>query len=879
MDDRRLDLNPNRLSCQGGSHQGLNAPVGRNGRVRKHPPKGRATPVEANVEGDPMSKSIPSKVASCRSRAPALLAARCIAVATLAVSSAIMAQPRTLTPEAKGQARSTTEATDTQSPKLMEVVVTAQRRTQNIENVPISIQVVGAHELATQNDSTLQSLTETLPGVHIATGTVADDLYIRGIGSGENPGFEQSVGTFVDDMYFGRSRMSEAAFLDLDRIEVLKGPQSTFFGNNAIAGALNIVTQKPGKTFDAWMRALYGMFGQYTLEGAIGGPITDTFGARVAVTENGEEQGWLTNTTNGEHIPRNNNAAGRITLSYDPSDKLSAILKMEASRHRTLDAASDEPLQWTNCPPPAPLGLASPDRFCPNAITAKVPMGLSNDNVAYLPGEHNSLSSVVDELTLQYRTWGQTFTAVTGYYNFHYLQDFDKSGLPTLVETNQFLEGYHQFSQELRVASPADARVEYLAGLYYQTDHDYEDYNIVAPFLNGTVDKLDPFLAPYLAPPGTSFAAAPDFVQSEDVYSAFGSVHWHVTGELDLNAGLRASWVKKDFLGVLEYATSTQNYGGLVALPSAIQARVFPLLGSAGSLPLTQSNHALMPSAGLQYHLPHSAMLYVTFARGFKAGGFDGENTVNQYGTGIEYGPEHVNAYEAGIKSKWFSDTLLVNFDLFREDYSDLQVGATVYHPATNTYSAVISNAAKSRSQGAELEADWVPTGRLRLSADVTYLKSQYLDYTTAAPTNLQNYCAGLTLAQYSAIPLCGRFSYPVENNAYNLSGFPTQFSPKWSGSVAATYRFPLSDGVNLLTQLRPYFTTSYNPDPDGLFPSVGGYVRLDGRISLESTDDRWAVDLIGKNLTNRIIVTDYVPDQAVREPPRSVAVQVRYHW
>lgn len=762
--------------------------------------------------------------------------------------------------------------------RLSEVVVTAERRSENVQNVPISIQVVKGEKLATQNYNALESLTETVPGVHIATGQVTDDLYIRGIGSGENPGFEQSVGVFVDDLYFGRSRMSEAAFLDLDRIEVLKGPQSTYFGNNAIAGALNIVTRKPGKTFDAWARALYGMFGQYALEGAVGGPITNGFGARLAVTENGEARGWLTNTTNGQHIPRNNNAAGRITLSYQPFDNLSAILKVEGSRHRTFGASSDQPLQWSNCPPPAPLGLASPDRFCPNAIADKAPMGLSNDDVAYLPGEHNSLSTVVDELTLSYRNWGQTFTSVTGYYNFHYLQDYDKSGLPTLVETNQFLEGYHQFSQELRVASPADARVEYLAGVYYQTDHDYEDYNIVAPFLNGTVLKLDPFLAPYLTP-GTSFGAAPDFVQSEDVYSAFGSLNWHVTDRLSLNAGLRASRVNKDFLGLLEYATSTQNYGGLVPLPAAIQSRVVPLLGPAGSLPLTQSNHALMPSGGIQYHFRRSAMAYLAFARGFKAGGFDGEDTIDQYKTGIAYGPEHVNSYEVGIKSKWLSDTLLLNFDLFREDYSALQVGATVYHAATNTYSAVISNAAKSRSQGAELEMAWIPTARWRVNGNVTYLKSRYLDYTTAAATNLQNYCAGLKLAQYTATPLCSRFPYPVQNNTYNLSGFPTQFAPKWSGSFAASYSLPIGSDVDLVTELSSFFTTSYNPDPDGLFPSVSGYVRLDGRISIESTDGQWAVDLIGKNLTNRIIVTDYVPDQAVREPPRNAAVQFRYHW
>src|SRR5882762_5906458 len=197
--------------------------------------------------------------------------------------------------------------------RLEEIIVTAQKRTENLQDVPVSVQVIGGQILAQQNHNSLEELTQTVPAVHISAGADqngSNSIFIRGIGSGSDPSFDQSVAVFTDDIYKGRSRMSEAAFLDLDRIEVLKGPQTTFFGNNAIAGALNIVTKKPGDHFDAWSRALYGMFGQYAVEGAVSGPITDTFGARLAVTRNGDDRGWIENVSLGEHAPRINNLAG-----------------------------------------------------------------------------------------------------------------------------------------------------------------------------------------------------------------------------------------------------------------------------------------------------------------------------------------------------------------------------------------------------------------------------------------------------------------------------------------------------------------------------------------------------------------------------------------
>jgi len=225
--------------------------------------------------------------------------------------------------------------------------------------------------------------------------------------------------------------MTGATFLDLDRIEVLKGPQSTFFGNNAIAGALNLITKKPGNHFDAWGRALYGMFGQYALEGAMGGPITDTFGARLAVSRNGYSRGWIDNVNTGEHVPRVNNLAGRLTLAFNPSENFDVTLKVEGGQHRLEGAFLDEPLQWTNCPPPEPLS-PSFGGFCNVALaTPGVPIGLDNNKMTGLPGQGSSLSTFADVLTLNYRKWEHTFTSVSGFYNYHFNANADFNYVPT----------------------------------------------------------------------------------------------------------------------------------------------------------------------------------------------------------------------------------------------------------------------------------------------------------------------------------------------------------------------------------------------------------------------------------------------------------------
>lgn len=343
---------------------------------------------------------------------------------------------------------------------------------------------------------------------------------------------------------------------------------------------------------------------------------------------------------------------------------------------------------------------------------------------------------------------------------------------------------------------------------------------------------------------------------------------------------MRGSEVQKDFIQSSAIGVATQLYGGFVPDPPAIQQAI----SVATANPIgpgtyqSRSDHALMPSAVANYKLDAETMLYFSYRKGFKAGGYNS-------GFGAlppslaTFGPEHVNAYELGLKSKWFDDRLRVNADVFRSDYADLQVNAAFYTPTTG-YIDIVRNAAATRAQGVELETEWAASKNFRLSADVTYLHSRYVSYPGATATTLQGYCS----TNY-VLPGCSPYPNPTPP-FQNLSGRPTDDAPTWSGDVDAQYTLPLSGGYKLTADLDTYFTTDYflSGDFGGIddpFGEVGGYVKFDGRLSLQMPDGHWTFDVIGKNLTNRLIVTNGQQGiyQLAKEEPRNVAIQARYRW
>ena len=761
------------------------------------------------------------------------------------------------------------------TPQIEEVVVTVQRRQETLQEVPTSAEVVTGETIAQRNLGSLVDLAQTVPSVHISNDGAGGQLFIRGVGSGSNETFDQSVATFVDDIYHGSAHETAASFLDVERVEVLKGPQSTFFGNNAIAGALNIITAKPTlDEFGGYARALYGDYGQYTAEAAVNVPVSDQFAFRVAANVNGLS-GWQENPTVGENQPNQSNQAGRISALWKPDESFDALLKVEATKNvdRTGSVIG-------GCPPQAPF---VPAGFCQTALSLGLPTGgLHSDVNTSGPGQGIWLNTFDTVLTANYRRWSHTLTSVTGYSSYDSTQNLNASATPQDMLGFQLGEKYHQFSQEFRITSPVGQPVEYLGGVYFQTDHtDGDPGALTYFFLNPTIESLPSFaaLVPYLP-----LAESPSFVQSEQVYSLFGSVTWHMTDALRLNAGLRETWDHKDSTLSAFYGTGTQQFGSIVPFPAALQPVLGPLaaglLGAVTDSSNAQTYKALMPSAGLQYDLTANSMAYFTYANGFKAGvpvtAFAGVVSPPLL-------PEHVNSYELGVKNELFGRRLLLNFDVFRSNYRDLQVSSTQFTPAGAALS-VITNAASSLSEGAEFEGKWIINENFRLDSTVTYLDSHYVSYPNVTPTYLESFCHSNPTSS-GCIAL-----YP--NGAgltQDLSGRPTDYAPRWSGSVTGSYSTNLPNAYSVTSALTAIFSTSYfngNSSTDDPLLLQGGYTRLDARLTLDSPNKRWAIDLIGKNLTNVYILgggngatglpTALGSLLLQREAPRTYALQVR---
>ena len=778
---------------------------------------------------------------------------------------------------------------------LEEIVVTARKREENLQDVPISAQVVTGQTLADYNIKSLTELSQSLPGIQLNSTGAGGQFFIRGIGSGASFQFDQSVGTFIDDIFHGRTRVADEAFLDLDRVEVLKGPQSTFFGNNAVAGALNIVTAKPNTdNFDGSARALYGEYGQYAGEGILNIPLSSDFAMRIAAIGDGES-GWANDAAAGRKEPDQNNKAGRVSFLYRPSDVFDATLKIEGGDNQESDGGV-----VGGCPPPYPVvtaaGVSSPQGFCKLGLAAGYKFGISNFNDTTNGGQGLSLSTLEDVLTMHYHIGEETLTSVTGFYNYHFTENLDADGTPLVDFNQQTKDVYHQFSQELRIASPQGETIEWMAGLYVQEDHlggaagniseGYIDSTSIAAAAKGTAGaakKAAALALQGLEPLGTYG----QYNQTEHSYAAFASIDWNITDQLKVGAGMRGTWDYKN-------ATQTSLWGagfgqpyGLYPLQGALQADAVTLLGARQpGWSAANSYNAAMPSAEIDYKIVPAVLLYATYAKGFLAGNPADVGYVQNGIPTPAVRPEYVNAYEAGMKSNLFDNHVRLNLDVFRSNYKDLQVGNSIVTATASV--AEITNAAASRTQGVELSGEWVQSG-FRFRTDVTYLDSRYIDFKNVTDTGFQTYCS---TAANVKIPACLAAFPNGVGTLQDLSGKPTEFAPTWSGSVTTSYSFSLPRGYHFITEADALGSTDYyfgNNGTDDPQLMQQGYIRLDGRLSLESPNERWAVDIIMKNLTDKLIFLGGAGGTALPissgstllqvDQPRNFAIQARYQW
>lgn len=741
-----------------------------------------------------------------------------------------------------------------------DIVVTARKRAEPLQRVPISADVIAGSEIASQGIASIQDLTATLPAVRLAKGTTTNRQFIRGIGSGDNPNFEQSVGTFIDDIYHGRARTSEASLFDIDRIEVLKGPQTTYFGNNAIAGALNIATVDPGRVVAGQARISYTpTLGLITGEAAIDIPASDTLAVRIAgIYSSGH--GWIDDLGDGHRVPRTRGGGVRGTLLWKPTDNFTARLKAQYVDDLQKGGL---PIVRGNCPPAAAFG--GPTGFCALAIATNAGPASADFTRDETPGQFSRLRSQDYVATLNWDHGPFVVTSVTGYNRYTYGLVIDLDTTPAPLLSVSAPERYSQVSQEVRITSDQSRPIEYIAGVYYQHGDLRVRNTLDYAFLNARVTATPAFAAliPYL-PLGVNN----EFRQQDETLSAFGALTWKLGPSFRVTGALRYTHVSKDldraiYVGSVRDLTAAAT--PLSASDAALAARFASAAGlaNAGATALSRSDGQFQPSVTVQYEVDPRIMLYGRFDHGFKAGGFNGVDLTSP-ASALSFDPEKVDAFEAGAKTKLLDNRLTLNIDYFHSKYTNLQL-AGIVPSAAGSYVNRVQNAGGAITQGVELEASLRVDNRLRVSLTATYLDAHYSRYANATPTALQT--------------RAGQVSQ-------DLSGASTPYAPRWSGTWAVSYSVPIANGLTLRFDNQLYASTAFflnfNNDP---YARQNGYAREDLTVTLAS-DRGWELSAVGKNLTDHVIrsygaalptsLGSYV---YISEQPRTVAIQARYRF
>ena len=723
--------------------------------------------------------------------------------------------------------------------QLEEVIVTAQKRAESLQDVPISVAAVSGDKIRDAGIMTIGDLSAYVPNFTMTESAVGSVVFIRGIGSGINQGFEQSVGMFVDGIYLGRSQQFRAPFLDVAMVEVLKGPQGTLFGKNTIAGAVNITTMKPGQEFEGEVSAMYEPeYNTQEYTAILSGPLTDNLGARLALRKSVSD-GYMENVINGNDEADRDEQIARLTLAWTPTSDLEVIAKLETGSFDVEGrvnqvATADGEFQGAN------LGDAIADLFGP------VEDGKINQKKASRGFRPEATETEYDlaSLTINYDIGEHTLTSVTGYstYEFQEWTDADFTAL-ALLDVGYDQE-FDQFSQELRITSPLGQTIEYIAGLYYQSSE----------LSNLTQIPTNLAEAGIGAPP---FSVVRLFDQDSETFAAFAQGTWNISDTLRLTAGLRFSREEKD----IDQSLYTADFLTLTANPALAPVAGGVLGAFEHAYSESRSEDHVSPSLNLQYDVSDEIMVYASVSQGFKGGGFNEAESSGDIGQ-FEYEDEEANSLELGGKMTLLDGAAELNGALFYTEYDDRQVSA---FEGTNF---VVGNAAASTTQGLELDGRWAATDNLTLSASMSYLESEFDDFADAACTAEQT---------RNSVGPCTQ----------DLSGQETEFAPKWSYNISAEYITEVSASMDLRFQVDANYSDDYffAQDLDTL-ESQDSYTKINARIGLGGNDGGWEFALIGKNLTDETTLShgNDIPlfngaHFSFMDAPRTVAVYGVYRF
>lgn len=714
----------------------------------------------------------------------------------LSTSAAITlcAFPSAVSAQTSDAAQPAVAATDAQNATTQDIVVTAQGRAQSLQKVPIAIAAIEGKTFQQRVILDLESLTPQLGSVTLAESPFQRTVAIRGLGStGGNIGYEQSAPLFVDGVFGGRGGQFVLPFFDLARVEVVKGPQAIFFGKNATAGAISIVSARPTREFYASINGGYEVQnGGYIAEGIVSGPLTSTLRARLSV--HGSRKGdYLYDTSANKPVGGADEFGIRGGLEWDATSNLSFYLKGEYAKRN-----ADRRFQLA-CAAPGATQVSFAGATVECVEDQRLSSGAINGPfaAAFPPGSDFDNSDAYNAVLVTDLMLGEhKLEATTGYSAFtSQNQDgLDRSAIG--IATSSTGEDFHQISQELRLLSPTGNRFEYVVGgLFIHARHR----------VNQTVAQALPILVG-------------DYIQvdqSSDAYSAFGKLTWNITDKLHFSAGARFTHEKKDYASTVSRTLDPLQ----IAVLDVDHFPTNPL--AAFPQDLTRSESSFDPSGTIEWNAARGLLIYASVARGTKAGGFEffpRALTMPVSPSAIQYGEERALNFEGGFKTTFAGGKGQLNGSIFYNKLTGLQ--NQVLNIAILGFEDY--NAQRAHSAGFEVEGFFNPFEQIKIGGNVAYLDAKY-----------------------------DRFEFPSRNVNYTGNRLP--FAPEWSGNGYIDSRFDLSPNLVLNTHLQVNYTDRMSFDASN-DPADNGrrYATVDLRVAFSLPAQKLEFAVSGRNILDK---------------------------
>jgi iron complex outermembrane receptor protein len=713
---------------------------------------------------------------------------------------------------------------------IEEIIVTAQRREQSLQDVAIAITAFSAQELREFRINRASQIAQYTANVNVKTtiGSQNPVITIRGVGlNDENANGNPSVGVYVDDVYLSSIAMMSFQVFDTERVEVLRGPQGTLYGRNTTGGAFNYVSRKPTEDLDAFVRADIGNYETFNVEAALGGPLGESMNGRVAFVSNQQNEGQSTNRVTGNDHGGIDFIAWRTMLDWQASDTASVLLNIHGGEDRSdvylyehfgsfdfstggfcqayLEGRTD-PLTCTDV-----FGYSDPDG---DPFTGDYNLEPETDNSAFGAA-----------VTLEWSLPVFTLTSITGYEDLSIDLSSEADASPNIVFEGFLAQDIEQISQEFRLTSAASDGFEWVAGFFYSS------VEVDQPAVIGHLDNLL----------GTRSRVS--YEQETDAFALFAHGEWQLNDRWRLVGGLRYTDEDRSYAG----GTADLNPFGTSCFLDPIACNP----GLTGPVQITFTDDSVTDDdvsgeIGVNYTPADDRLLYAKISKGFKGGGWDGNITLfpNQLDP---FESETVIAYEVGFKSLLLDQSLQLNLAGFYYDYEDMQLFA-IRDPAFPI--ASLTNATEADILGFDAEVRWKPTEGLDLNLGLGYLST--------------------------------------ENNDPRFDGLELTNSPRWNGVATARYAWRWGNSLEPFTMLNVSYTDSvFTIAENSPLSRAPDYTLVDARLGLTGGDSRWEVALWGQNLTDETYFVNSSDDQGglgfrgwrIYQMPRTYGVSFTYRW